>query len=144
MCGNDPGDFAGSSTSRNIRGSSGRSPLFGTIASIGAGDWLFHRSGETAVGAREHRAHVLALGVGGIPLFLLMAVASVVARPLVLLLPVVALVIVTVVLICYDEFMFHRRCARLETALHRMLTFGNGLAWFAWAHWCFVRGSGYV
>jgi hypothetical protein len=119
--------------------------LCGIIASTGGtGDWFFHRSGETAVGAAEHRAHVMALGVGGLPLFFLMAGASLAARPLDWLLPVVAVLIVTVVLICYDEFVFHRRCGRLEAALHRMLTIGNGLAWFAWAHWCFVRGGAYA
>jgi hypothetical protein len=119
--------------------------LFGTIASAGGiGDWLFHRSGETAIGAAEHRAHVMALGAGGLPLFGLMSAASVAARPLAWLLPVVAVLIGTVILICYDEFVFHRRCRRLENTLHRMLTIGNGLAWFAWAHWCFVRGSPHV
>lgn len=119
--------------------------ICGMIASAGGlGDWLFHRSGETAVGAAEHRAHVMALGVGGLPLFLLMSAASVAARPLLWLLPVIAVLIVTVILICYDEFLFHRRCKGLETTLHRMLTIGNGLAWFAWAHWCFVRGCTYA
>ena len=115
----------------------------GAIASTGGiGDWLFHRSGETAVGAPEHRAHILALGIGGLPLFVLMAAASVSARPMVFLLPVIVVLIVTVVLICQDEFLFHRRCNALETLLHRMLTIGNGLAWLGWVHWCFVRGGG--
>jgi hypothetical protein len=43
-------------------------------------------------------------------------------------------------MICYDEFVFHRkRCGRYETMLHRLLVFGNGIAWLAWMHWCFVR-----
>ena len=119
--------------------------IFGSLATLGGtGDWLFHRSGETAVGAAEHQAHVLALGAGGLPLFLLMAAASLASRPLIWLLPVAAVLIVTVILICYDEFVFHRRCGRLENLLHRMLTIGNALAWFAWAHWCFVRRSAYA
>ncbi|HEX3358583.1 MAG TPA: hypothetical protein VHS31_16530 [Tepidisphaeraceae bacterium] len=118
---------------------------FGIVASIGGlGDWFFHRSGETAVGAAEHRAHVLALGMGCLPLFLLMSAASIATRPLAWLLPVIAVLIVTVILICYDEFLFHCRCGRLEQALHRMLTIGNALAWFAWAHWCFVREYAYA
>ena len=117
----------------------------GAIASTGGiGDWLFHRSGVTAVGAAEHRAHILALGFGGVPLFVLMAAASISARPLVFLLPVIVVLIGTVVLICQDEFLFHRRCAARETVLHRMLTIGNGLAWLAWVHWCFVRGGGHA
>jgi hypothetical protein len=39
----------------------------------------------------------------------------------------------------YDEFVFHRRCGRFETFTHRLLTCGNGLAFLAWTHWCFVR-----
>ena len=35
----------------------------------------------------------------------------------------------TTVCICWDEFVFHRaRCGPYETALHRALVFGNGLA----------------
>ncbi len=114
----------------------------GTLASLGGvGDWLFHRAGHTVVGAREHRAHVLALGGGGVPLFVLMSLASLSARPARLLLPVLVVLIVTVVLVCYDEFVFHRRCGRFESLAHRLLTIGNGLAFLAWAHWCFVRGG---
>ena len=54
------------------------------------------------------------------------------------------MLIFTVVLICYDEFLFHRRCGRFETLMHRLLTFGNGLAFLAWVHWCFVRGVGHA
>jgi hypothetical protein len=105
-------------------------------------DWCVHRSGRTVVGRLEHRAHVAALAGGGIPLFALMAAASIVARPLDLLLPTLAALIVTVVLVCYDEFVFHRRCGPFEALTHRVLTIGNGLAFLAWAHWCFVtRGS---
>jgi hypothetical protein len=115
----------------------------GTIATLGGtADWLFHRSGETVVGRGEHRAHVAAL-VGGIPLFGMMGVASLSMRPVMFLVPIFVVVIFMVILIGYDEFVFHRRCRWLETLFHRMLTFGNGLAFLAWVHWCFVRGMGH-
>jgi hypothetical protein len=105
-------------------------------------DWFLHRSGLTAVGKAEHRSHVAALAGGGVPLFLLMAAASVIARPQRLLLPILLVVLYTTVLICYDEFVYHRRrCKPLETLTHRLLVFGNGLAWTAWMHWCFVGGG---
>jgi hypothetical protein len=115
--------------------------LFGTTATVGGLlDWLFHRSGETSVGRPEHNSHVAALAGGGVPLFVLMAAASVIARPQVLLLPIIFVVGYTVVLICYDEFVFHRkRCELFETITHRMLTLGNGAAWLAWMYWIFVR-----
>ena len=114
----------------------------GTVATGGGMlDWLHHRSGETTVGRREHRAHVLALASGGLPLFVLLAFASLSSQPLRFLLPVLVLLIYTVVLISYDEFVFHRRCSRFETVTHRLLTFGNGLAFLAWTHWCFVSRS---
>jgi hypothetical protein len=106
----------------------------------GAADWRFHRSGKTAIGRPEHRSELLALAGGGLPLFALMAAASVLPRPHVLLIPVLVVVLFTVVMICYDEFVFHRkRCGAYETLLHRLLVFGNGVAWLAWVHWCFVR-----
>jgi hypothetical protein len=117
----------------------------GSVATLaGVADWVIHRSGTTVVSAREHRAHVAALAVGGVPLFLLMAAASVCPNPLVLLLPVLVVLVLTVALVCYDEFVFHRRCGRVEGLMHRLLTFGNGLAFLAWAHWCFVRGGSHV
>jgi hypothetical protein len=73
--------------------------------------------------------------------FALMAAASLHPRPAGFLVPVFLLVIVTVVLISYDEFVFHRRCGRLESLFHRQLTLGNALAFLAWVHWCFVRGG---
>ncbi len=118
----------------------------GTLATIGGTlDWVFHRSGLTAVGRHEHRCHMAALVGGGIPLFLVMAFASLSHRPLSMLLPAIVIVIGTVVLICYDEFAFHtKRCDWFETLTHRALVFGNGLAWLAWSHWCFVRGGAYA
>ena len=116
--------------------------LCGTVATAaGVIDWRIHRSWTTVVGRREHRAHVAALAGGGIPLFLLMAVASLHSRPALLLIPVFVALIATVVLICYDEFLFHRRCRWGEVLAHRALTFGNGLAFLGWAHWCFARGG---
>lgn len=114
----------------------------GTIATAGGfGDWLFHRMFVT-VGPREHRSHLLALGSGGVPLFALMVMASIIARPSLLLIPILVVAIYTISLICFDEFVFHRvRCTRLETMLHRMLVMGNGVAWLAWMNWCFVRGG---
>ena len=89
----------------------------------------------------EHRAHLAALGLGGGTMFILMSIASLVARPQVLLLPIVVVALFTCTLICYDEFLFHRRCGRFETLTHRLLVFGNAIAWLAWTHWCFVRGG---
>jgi hypothetical protein len=114
----------------------------GSCATVGGFcDWFFHRSGETTVGRREHQAHVAALAGGGIPLFVLMALASLADWPHLFLLPVLVVLIITVILICYDEFVFHRRCGRWETFTHRLLTIGNGLAFLSWVHWCFVRGG---
>lgn len=114
----------------------------GIIATIGGiGDWIYHRV-HVAVGPKEHKSHLLALITGGLPLFVLMAAATVVSRPTVFLIPVLVVVLYTTTLICYDEFVFHRkRCLPLETLFHRLLVFGNGVAWLAWFHWCFVRPS---
>ncbi|MDB5298311.1 MAG: hypothetical protein JWO31_4294 [Phycisphaerales bacterium] len=114
----------------------------GLVATAGGvGDWLFHRAFVT-VGPREHRSHLLALATGGLPLFGLMAAASVLPRPGVLLVPVLVVVLYTAALICFDEFVFHRpRCRPVETLFHRLLVFGNGVAWLAWVNWCFVRGG---
>ncbi len=117
--------------------------VFGTVATLGGIlDWRFHRSGETSVGKPEHRAHVLALVTGGLPLFVLMTLASVLSFPhrLFTLLPILLVVLYTATLICYDEFAFHtKRCDRFETVTHRMLVFGNMAAWLAWMHWLFAR-----
>jgi hypothetical protein len=115
----------------------------GVAATIGGVlDWRYHRSGHSHIGDAEHRSELYALAGGGLPLFFLMAAASVVPQPGFLLLPILVFVLFTVVMICYDEFVFHRhRCGRYETTLHRILVFGNGVAWLAWMHWCFVRGG---
>ena len=116
--------------------------LCGTVATVaGYADWRYHRSGKTAIGREEHHSELMALACGGVPLFLLMATASAIDRPGLLLVPVIVVLVFTVVMICFDEFVFHRkRCGRYETMLHRLLVFGHGIAWLAWANWCFVRG----
>jgi len=110
----------------------------GIVATLGgAGDWLFHKVYVT-VGPNEHHSHLLALGAGGV-VFMLMSLASIADQPLRWLLPVIVALLVTVTLICYDEFAFHvRRCKPFENRLHRMLVFGNGLAFLIWMHWVFV------
>lgn len=108
----------------------------------GIADWRFHRSGKAFIGSKEHHSELLALAGGGVPLFFLMASASLLSSPQWLLVPILIAVLFTVVLICYDEFVFHRkRCGLYETCLHRVLVFGNGLAWLAWMNWCFVSGG---
>jgi hypothetical protein len=118
----------------------------GAATAAGLGDWLYHRvMTRCAISRGERRCELLALAAGGIPVFVMMLAASVSARPLQWLLPVMAGVIFTTALICYDEFIFHRkRCQKLETRLHRVLVFGNGAAWMAWAHWCFVERAAAV
>jgi hypothetical protein len=118
--------------------------LAGTIATAGGVlDWVYHRSGRTVIGQAEHRSEVAALAAGGVPLFVLMAAASITDRPGPWLLPILAVVLFTTAMICFDEFVYHRRrCGRYGTILHRLLVFGNGTAWLAWMHWCFVRGTG--
>jgi hypothetical protein len=116
----------------------------GVATSGGVADFVFHRVYVT-VGPEEHHSHKLALLTGGLPLFLLMAGASVLERPESLLLPIIVVALYCTVLICYDEFVFHRRrCTNLESAFHRLLVFGNGTAWLAWCHYCFVRPAGAV
>lgn len=114
----------------------------GVAATIcGVLDWRYHVTGRRLVGRRERHGELIALGLGGVPTFALMLFASVMEQPAPLLLPIVVVVLFTTAMICYDEFVFHRnRCTRYETALHRTLVFGNGLAWAAWMHWIFVRG----
>lgn len=118
--------------------------LFGVAATTGGvADWYFHRCFVSA-GPKERKSHLLALATGGFPLAVLMGWASLVPDPRFLLLPILVAVLYTTTLICYDEFVFHRkRCKRLETLMHRLLVFGNGGAWLAWMHWLFVEGGVY-
>ncbi len=112
--------------------------FFGIIATLGgAGDWLFHKIYVT-VGPKEHESHLQALGAGG-SVFILLALASISDQSSEFLIPVIIALLVTVTLICYDEFAFHvRRCKPFETLLHRMLVLGNGAAFLCWMHWVFV------
>lgn len=114
--------------------------VFGTLATIGGVlDWCYHRDPlRLQLAAKERDAEALALGTGGAPMFVLMWLATMSARPAIYLLPIVVVLIYTVTLICYDEFVFHRnRCGPRETLYHRLLVFGNGLAWLAWFHFVF-------
>ncbi len=116
--------------------------ISGGVALIGGlGDWIYHRwVSHCVVGRAERNCELLALAGGGVPMFGLMAAASVSEHPHQWLLPVLVVLIYTTALICYDEFVYHRRrCRRIETLLHRFLVFGNGIALLAWTHWCFVR-----
>ena len=116
--------------------------LAGGLATLGGlADWAFHRwVFACKIGRAERRCELIALAAGGAPTFVVMLLASAAARPAQYLPAVFVLLLFTTVLICYDEFVFHaRRCKALETLFHRVLVFGNGLAFLAWAHWCFVR-----
>ncbi|MCW0220679.1 MAG: hypothetical protein OJI67_20295 [Prosthecobacter sp.] len=118
--------------------------LAGTIALIGGlGDWIYHRwVTHCFVGKAERRCELLALAGGGVPMFGLLCAASVSEMPHRFLVPVMIVLMYTTALICYDEFVYHRRrCKRIETLLHRALVFGNGIAFLAWVHWCFVVGG---
>ena len=104
-------------------------------------DHHYHKVGGRPVSRKERRSEWCALGVGA-GVFALMARASISSHPESYLLPVLVLALGASVLICYDEFHFHRSCTRYETMLHRVLVFGNGAAWLSWCHWCFVRERG--
>ncbi len=113
----------------------------GVGTAAGVADWRFHRTGQRVVGHKESQAELLALAGGGAPLFVLMAAATTMAQPGPLLVPVMLAFLFTVVAICYDELIFHRRaCGPYETRLHHTLLAGNGLAFFAWVHFVFVAG----
>ncbi len=116
--------------------------IFGSIATVGGVlDWRYHRDPlKLKISKKERDAEAAALGLGGLPMFVLMSLAMFSNQPRHYLIPIVLVLIYTVVAICYDEFVFHiRRCGKTETLLHRMLVFGNGLAWLAWFHFIFVK-----
>ena len=118
--------------------------LAGVVATVaGVLDWRFHRNGGRRVGAREHRAEILAMTCGG-PLFVMLAVASIVDRPQVWLVPIVGNALVMAVLIVYDEVRFHRVCGRYETLLHRVLVGGHTVAFLCWLSWAMERGGGHA
>ena len=113
----------------------------GSVASVGGlADFVWHVRGHHEVSRREERGEVIALLCGGAPLFLIMAAASVAADPRPYLLPVLLVLMFTVVCVCHDEFVYHRRaCTKTEALFHRVLIFGNSAAFLAWFFWIFVR-----
>ena len=113
--------------------------VLGGSAATAAGllDWRFHRHGSRRISRAEHRAELCALALGA-PLFALLAAASVVRDPAPLLLPIVVVALAMAAAIAFDEARFHRSCSRYETALHRVLVGGNGIAFLAWLHWCYA------
>jgi hypothetical protein len=112
----------------------------GSLATLaGAADFVWHVRGLREVSRREERGEIVALALGGAPLFAIMAAASVAAAPRSFLVPVLVTTMFTVACVCHDEFVYHRRCHWMEALFHRALIFGNGLAFVAWFHWVFVR-----
>ncbi|MFN7119990.1 MAG: hypothetical protein ACK4TA_24565 [Saprospiraceae bacterium] len=114
--------------------------ICGVIGTIGGTlDWQYHRNPlNMKIPPKERDAEALALGTGGLPIFILMWLATLSADPIIYLIPITIVLIYTVVAICYDEFVFHiKRCDRLETIYHRMLVFGNGAAWLSWFHFIY-------
>ncbi len=114
----------------------------GTVATIaGLLDLHYHVTGKRLVSKRERYGELIALGLGGTPLFVLMMVASWTTEPRRFLAPILALTMFTVVMVCLDEFVYHRRsCSRYEATLHRTLVLGNGTAFLAWFQWIAGRG----
>ncbi len=116
--------------------------FFGSMATIGGVlDWRFHRNPlSMKIPKKERDAEAAALGLGGIPMFILMWLATMSSTPTNYLIPILIVLIYTVVAISYDEFVFHiKRCGRLEKTYHRMLVFGNGIAWLAWFHFIYCK-----
>lgn len=114
--------------------------IAGAIATAGGVlDWRYHRNPlHLKLPKKERDAEAAALGLGGLPMFGLMWWATMSARPTLLLIPILLVLIYTVAAISYDEFVFHiKRCGRRENAYHRMLVFGNGIAWLAWFHFIY-------
>jgi hypothetical protein len=116
--------------------------IFGGIATIGGVlDWRYHRNPlNMKIPKKERDAEAAALGLGGVPMFILMWFAMMNTKPSIFLIPILIVLIYTVVAISYDEFVFHiKRCGKLENTYHRMLVFGNGIAWLSWFHFIFCR-----
>lgn len=115
--------------------------VFGAIATIGGVlDWRFHRDPlKLQISKKEREAEAKALGLGGVPMFVLMWLATLSEHPTYYLIPIIIVLLYTTVAICYDEFVFHiNRCGKTETIFHRMLVFGNAIAWMAWLHFIYV------
>lgn len=114
--------------------------FFGIVATIGGVlDWHYHRYKlKMKIPKKERNSEVMALGLGGVPMFFLMWFSMMSTNPRPFLIPIVLILIYTVTAISYDEFTFHaKRCKRLETIYHRMLVLGNGVAWLAWFHFIY-------
>jgi uncharacterized membrane protein SirB2 len=112
----------------------------GTVATIGGVlDWRYHRNPlNMKIPRKERDAEAAALGLGGVPMFMLMSIATFSNHANWFLIPITVVLIYTVVAISYDEFVFHiKRCKALENTYHRMLVFGNGLAWLSWFHFIY-------
>lgn len=116
--------------------------IAGLVATAGGVlDWKFHRDPlNMKIPKKERDAEAKALGLGGLPMFVLMWLAMMSSSPSSFLIPILVVLIYTVVAISYDEFVFHvKRCGKLENMYHRMLVFGNGSAWLAWFHFIFCK-----
>ncbi len=114
--------------------------VFGLIGTAGGLlDWKFHRNPlNMKIPKKERDAEAAALGLGGLPMLALMWMAMMSAQPTDFLILIIIVLIYTVVMISYDEFVFHiKRCGKIETRYHRMLVFGNGVAWLAWFHFIY-------
>jgi hypothetical protein len=114
--------------------------LFGIVATIGGVlDWYYHRTKlGMRISKKERDAEAKALGLGGISMFIIMWLATFSSSKQLYLIPIIIVLIYTVVMISYDEFVFHqKRCGKLETIYHRMLVFGNGLAWLIWMYFIY-------
>ncbi len=111
----------------------------GTAA--GVLDWNYHRKVlGMKISKKERKAEAAALGLGGIPMSILLASAMYSSEPKIYLLPVISILVFTAALVCYDEFVFHRkRCSLKETVFHRILVFGNTGAFLAWFHLIFIK-----
>ena len=116
--------------------------LCGVIATLGGVlDWNYHRNPlRMKIPKKERDAEAAALGLGGIPMFVLMWLAMMSPNPSLYLIPIIVVLIYTVVAISYDEFVYHiKRCGTTENLYHRMLVFGNGAAWLAWLHFIYCK-----
>jgi hypothetical protein len=116
--------------------------MFGMVATAGGVlDWKYHRNPlNMRIPKKERDAEAAALGLGGLPMSILMWFAMLSNRPSLYLIPILLVLIYTVAAICYDEFVFHlKRCTAIENTYHRMLVFGNGTAWICWFHFIYNR-----